>query len=134
GITLPGGSVPTTIEVKDMVTGTGKAAPPSDTVNVTYTGCNCVDCKEFDSSGSRRAPTCCPLDGVVNGFEVGIGGGNGIAPMKIGGRREIILPPADGYGASGGGAVGPNEELVFIVDLLGTTPPSASSSGPSGPV
>ena len=137
GITVPSGSVPTTIQVKDLVVGTGPAASPHDTVNVNYVGMNYVDCKEFDSSWSRGAAASFSLDQVVPGFTKGIGGATGIAPMKVGGRREIIVPPGDGYGPAGSPpTIQPNEELIFVVDLLGTTAPSpsASGSGPTGPV
>ena len=53
-----------------------------------------------------------PLSGVVPGFAQGIVG------MKIGGRREIVIPPSLGYGAQGSGPIGPNETLVFVVDLV----------------
>ena len=62
------------------------------------------------------------------GFKKGIGGdsASGIAPMKVGGRREIIVTPADGYGTTGSGSIKPNEELVFVVDVLAASAPSPS--------
>ena len=119
-VTIPGGPVPTKTEVTDLVVGTGATVGPHDSVTVNYLGLNYVNCSEFDSSWSRDEPATFSLDGVVTGFAKGVGGdsASGISPMKVGGRREIIVTPADGYGTSGSGAITPNEELVFVVDVL----------------
>jgi peptidylprolyl isomerase len=129
-VTIPSGAVPTKTEVKDIVVGTGATVGAHDSVTVNYLGLNYVDCAEFDSSWSRDSPATFSLDGVVPGFSKGIGGDSatGIAPMKIGGRREIIVTPADGYGTTGSGSIKPNEELVFVVDVLAASTPSASPS------
>lgn len=104
---------PSTLETRDLVVGTGATASASDTVEVQYVGADYATGKVFDSSWSRGQPTSFPLNGVVPGFAQGIVG------MKVGGRREIVIPPALGYGASGQPpAVSPNETLVFVVDLL----------------
>ena len=58
------------------------------------------------------------LQQVVKGFTQGIGGGSGVPPMKVGGRRIMILPPALGYGAQSQGSIPANAPLVFVVDLL----------------
>jgi peptidylprolyl isomerase len=129
-VTVPAGAVPTKTEVKDIVVGTGATVGAHDSVTVNYLGLNYVDCTEFDSSWSRDSPATFSLDGVVPGFSKGIGGdsASGIAPMKIGGRREIIVTPADGYGTTGSGAIKPNEELVFVVDVLAASAPSPSAA------
>ncbi len=129
-VTIPSGAVPTKTEVKDIVIGTGTTVGPHDSVTVNYLGLNYVDCSEFDSSWSRDSPATFSLDGVVPGFSKGIGGdsASGIAPMKVGGRREIIVTPADGYSTAGSGSIKPNEELVFVVDVLAASAPSASPS------
>ena len=113
-----------------MPVGTGATVGPQDSVTVNYLGLNYVDCSEFDSSWSRDSPATFSLTGVVPGFSKGIGGdsASGIAPMKVGGRREIIVTPADGYGTTGSGSIKPNEELVFVVDVLAASTPSASPS------
>ncbi len=104
---------PTTLATKDLIVGKGAAAAASDTVVVQYVGANYTDGKDFDSSWQRGQPATFPLNGVVPGFSQGIVG------MKPGGRREIVIPPALGYGATGEApAVSPNETLVFVVDLL----------------
>ena len=132
-VTIPAGPVPTKTEVKDIVVGTGATVGAHDSVTVNYLGLNYVDCSEFDSSWSRDSPATFSLGGVVPGFSKGIGGdtASGIAPMKVGGRREIIVTPADGYGTTGSGAIKPNEELVFVVDVLAASTPSPSASASS---
>ena len=104
---------PTSLETKDLVVGTGKTAVASDTVSVYYVGVDYTNGKIFDDSPWKSgAPAPFVLSQVVPGFAQGIVG------MKVGGRREIVIPPALGYGADGSPpAVGPNETLVFVVDL-----------------
>ena len=136
-VTVPAGPVPTKTEVKDIVVGSGATVGAHDSVTVNYLGLNYVNCSEFDSSWSRDSPATFSLDGVVPGFSKGIGGdsASGIAPMKVGGRREIIVTPADGYGTAGSGSITPNEELVFVVDVLAASAPSpsAAASGSGAP-
>jgi FKBP-type peptidyl-prolyl cis-trans isomerase len=135
-VTVPAGPVPTTTKVKDIVVGTGATVGMHDSVTVNYLGLNYVDCSEFDSSWAHDSPATFSLDGVVPGFTKGIGGNplTGITPMKVGGRREIIVTPADGYGTTGQGTIKGNEELIFVVDVLAaSTPASASPSGSASP-
>jgi peptidylprolyl isomerase len=107
------GPKPTQLVIKDLVVGTGQVAAASATVSVQYLGVNYDDGKEFDSSWARGAqPTDFPLSGVIPGFSQGIVG------MKVGGRRELVIPPDLGYGPQGQGPVGPNETLVFVIDLV----------------
>src|SRR4051794_16236182 len=89
---------PTTLQTKDLVVGTGAAATSlAQTVSVRYVGVNYADGKEFDSSWSDQSnqPATFQLSGVIPGF------GQGILGMKVGGRREIVIPPSQGYGAQG---------------------------------
>jgi hypothetical protein len=140
-ITVPAGKVPTTLQVKDLVVGTGATVTTDDSVTVNYLGVNYVNCKEFDSSWSRDADTTFPLNGVIPGFSKGIAGAAATAAsaaipaMKVGGRREIIVPPIDGYGATGSPpSVAGNEELVFVVDVLAASKtPSTSSAAATTP-
>ena len=111
----PGSSPPpTTLETKDLVVGSGATAVASDTVDVFYVGADYTNGKVFDDTPWRQGQaTPFPLSGVVPGFAQGIVG------MKVGGRREIVIPPALGYGTTGSPpAVSPNETLVFVVDLV----------------
>jgi peptidylprolyl isomerase len=99
------------------VVGKGAPATPTSTVTVQYYGVLYKNGTYFDSSWKRGMPAAFPLTNVVKGFTYGIGGTKGVAPMKVGGRRIIIVPSALGYGAQGSGAIPPNSPLVFIVDL-----------------
>lgn len=113
-----GSHTPTVLEVKDLVVGTGAAANPTSTVTVQYLGFRVADGGAFDSSWSRGQAATFPLTGVVPGFTQGIGGTGTIAPMKIGGRRLMLLPAELGYGAQGAGSdIPPNAAIAFIVDL-----------------
>lgn len=110
--------VPKTLEVKDLVVGKGAAASPTSTVSVQYAGVLYKDGTAFDSSWARGGqPASFPLTGVVKGFTYGIGGMGKIAPMKVGGRRIIIVPANLGYGSQASGAIPANSPLVFVVDL-----------------
>jgi len=104
---------PTELQFKDLVVGDGAVAKASNTVQVQYYGANYADGKEFDSSWARGGqPATFPLNGVIKGFSLAITG------MKVGSRRVVVIPPDLGYGAAGSPpAVGPNETLVFVIDL-----------------
>lgn len=108
---------PTKLVVKDLVVGTGATATTSSTVNVKYVGAAYTTGKDFTSqTWTAGKATSFPLSGVVPGFRQGIVG------MKVGGRREIVIPPSLGYGATGqGSTIEPNETLVFVVDLEGVS-------------
>ncbi|MDQ1633228.1 MAG: hypothetical protein QOJ32_37 [Frankiaceae bacterium] len=105
---------PAFLQTQDLVVGSGRLAEQQNTVLVQYVGVLGRDGTEFDSSWGRGGqPVSFPLNGVIPGFR------NGISGMQEGGRRVISMPPADGYGAQGAPPViGPNEPLVFVVDLL----------------
>lgn len=105
---------PTSLEVKNLVVGTGTTAAATSTVQVQYVGASYRTGKVFDSSWSRGQPATFPLSGVIPGFSKAIVG------MKVGGRREVVIPPKLGYGSAGSPPViAPNETLVFVIDLLG---------------
>lgn len=106
------GRPPKKLEVKDLVEGTGATVTMSSTVRVVYVGANYRTGKDFTKAtwASKRATTF-PLTGVVRGFAEGLVG------MKVGGRREIVIPPKLGYGDKNYGSVKANETLVFVVDL-----------------
>lgn len=108
------GAPPTELVTNDLEEGTGPAAKAGDEVSVQYVGVNYKSGKEFDASWSRGEPFAFALGSgmVIPGWEEGIEG------MKVGGRRELIIPPELGYGAAGSPpAIPPNETLVFVVDL-----------------
>jgi peptidylprolyl isomerase len=122
-VTVTSSSQPSTLQVKDLVTGTGQAPTSGSSVTVQYVGVLYANGKQFDASWDHGGATSFPLNGVVPGFSQGIAGGQGIAPMKVGGRRLMILPAALGYGASGtpDGSIPPNAPIVFVVDLVGVS-------------
>jgi peptidylprolyl isomerase len=107
------GSPPTRLTGKDLVVGTGTKAGPNATVTVQYVGTLWTDGKVFDASWTDQGPVSFQLSGVIPGFK------DAIIGMQIGGRREIVIPPALGYGASGQPpTIPPNATLVFVIDLL----------------
>jgi peptidylprolyl isomerase len=114
-IPKPSGSPPRRLEKQDIVKGKGPAAKPGDTVTVQYVGVAFSTGDEFDASWDRGQPFPVPLGAgqVIEGWDKGLVG------MRKGGRRMLTIPPELGYGSRGaGGAIGPNETLVFVVDLV----------------
>ena len=114
-VVVPTGPAPTKLIVRDLVVGTGQTAKKGDTVTVNYVGVLFKTGKEFDSSWKTGQPATFPLTtgGVIAGWV------NGLPGMKVGGRRELIIPAALAYGAAGRPPTIPaNSALVFVVDLL----------------
>ena len=113
-VTVPKGGPPKSTETKELEEGTGAAAKAGDVVSVNYVGVNYRTGKEFDASWGRGEPFIFTLGAgeVISGWDEGIEG------MKVGGRRELIIPPTHAYGSTGSPpAIPPNETLVFVVDL-----------------
>jgi peptidylprolyl isomerase len=114
----PSGPPPKKLIVKDLIKGTGPAATAGSTVKVQYVGVLYKGGKQFDASwndGSGQ-PVSLPLSGVIPGWQQGIPG------MRVGGRRELIIPSALGYGAKGSPPkIPPNSALVFVIDLHGVS-------------
>jgi peptidylprolyl isomerase len=116
-VTPPSGAAPTKLEIKDLITGTGPEAKAGQTVSVNYVGVLFKGGKEFDASWKRNEPFTFALGKaqVIPGWDQGVAG------MKVGGRRELVIPTALAYGPKGSGAsIPPNSPLVFVIDLLGT--------------
>jgi FKBP-type peptidyl-prolyl cis-trans isomerase len=106
---------PSGLEYWDIKVGTGETAVAGKQVRVHYTGW-LTDGKKFDSSVDRGQPFAFPLGGgqVIKGWDEGVAG------MKIGGKRQLRIPPQLGYGARGaGGVIPPNATLIFDVELVG---------------
>jgi peptidylprolyl isomerase len=113
---------PSTVHCMDLVVGKGKAAAPTSTVAVQYTGVLYQNGQQFDSSWANGGkPISFPLTRVVPGFTQGIGGAGKVAPMREGGRRIMIIPAALGYGSQSNGSIPANSPLVFVVDLTKVT-------------
>jgi len=114
-VTVPDGAPPKKLEEKELVEGTGPEAKSGDEVTVQYVGVNYKTGKEFDASWDRGEP----FSFTLGAGEVIPGWDQGVAGMKVGGRRELIIPPELGYGSAGSPpAIPPNETLIFVVDLL----------------
>ncbi len=113
-VSVPTGPAPTKLEIKDLIKGTGpEVKSPSSSVTVNYVGVLYKGGKEFDSSWKRGETATFALTGVIPGWTKGIPG------MKVGGRRELIIPAAEAYGAKGSPpTIPPNSPLVFVIDLL----------------
>ncbi|MEY2974903.1 MAG: hypothetical protein RIR49_1323 [Actinomycetota bacterium] len=115
-IVIPEGEPPVDLVIVDEVVGDGQPAVPGATVVVHYTGVSWSTGGEFDASWNRGLP----FDFQLGVGQVIAGWDQGVVGMRIGGRRRLTIPPHLGYGARGaGGVIGPNETLVFVVDLLG---------------
>jgi peptidylprolyl isomerase len=112
-VTPPSGPAPAKLETKELVVGTGAEAKAGDTVTVNDVGVLYANGKQFENTFERKEPSTFALSGLIAGFSKGIPG------MKVGGRRELIIPAALGYGAKGSPPkIPPNAPLVFVVDLL----------------
>jgi peptidylprolyl isomerase len=113
------GAQPTKLSTKDLVTGKGQTAKAGDSITVNYVGALYKNGKVFDSSWQRKQTTTFTLSNgsVIPGWVKGIPG------MKVGGRRELIIPASLGYGKAGSGPIPGNAALIFDVDLLKVSQP-----------
>jgi peptidylprolyl isomerase len=114
-VTVPKGAPPKKLVVKEIEEGSGAEAKSGGEVTVQYAGVDYKNGKEFDSSWSRNEPFSFQLGAgqVIPGWEQGVEG------MKVGGRRELVIPPELAYGEAGRPpTIPPNETLVFVIDLL----------------
>jgi peptidylprolyl isomerase len=110
------GEPPTDLVIEEITVGDGPEARPGQDVSVHDVGVSHSNGAQFDASWDRGEPFTFPLGGgrVIAGWDQGVAG------MKVGGRRKLTIPPHLGYGANGAGdAIKPNETLIFVVDLLG---------------
>ncbi len=104
----------TELKIIDDVVGTGAEVKPGDSVTVHYVGVGQQSKQEFDSSWKRDETISFPLNAVIKGWT------DGLVGMKVGGRRTLIIPGELAYGPAGRQpAIGPNETLVFTIDLVG---------------
>jgi peptidylprolyl isomerase len=114
-VDFPEGEPPTELQVKDLWEGDGAEAKAGSTVSVHYVGVAWSTGAEFDSSWNRGTPLQFPLGAgrVIAGWDQGVQG------MRVGGRRQLTIPPHLGYGDRGaGGAIAPGETLIFVCDLV----------------
>jgi peptidylprolyl isomerase len=114
-IDFPGEEPPADLVVEDIEVGDGAEATPGSTVSAHYVGVAHSSGEEFDASWNRGAP----LDFQLGVGMVIAGWDEGIAGMRVGGRRRLVIPPHKAYGDRGaGGAIKPGETLIFVVDLM----------------
>ncbi|MEO6511983.1 MAG: FKBP-type peptidyl-prolyl cis-trans isomerase [Nocardioides sp.] len=114
-IEFPGPDVPDDLVVMEITEGDGAEATSGSTVSVHYVGVAHSTGEEFDASYNRGAP----LEFRLGIGQVISGWDQGVAGMKVGGRRQLVIPPHLGYGDRGaGGAIKGGETLIFVVDLL----------------
>ncbi|GAA2437949.1 FKBP-type peptidyl-prolyl cis-trans isomerase [Streptomyces macrosporus] len=114
-IDFPGGEPPADLEIKDIWEGDGPVAKAGDTVSVHYVGVAFSTGEEFDASWNRGTPLRFQLGvgQVIPGWDRGVQG------MKVGGRRQLTIPPHLAYGDRGaGGRIKPGETLIFVCDLV----------------
>jgi peptidylprolyl isomerase len=114
-IEFPGDEPPTDLVITDVSEGDGAEATSGSTVSVHYVGVAHSTGEEFDASYNRGTPLQFRLGigQVIEGWDRGVEG------MKVGGRRQLVIPPHLGYGDRGaGGVIKPGETLIFVVDLL----------------
>ena len=114
-ISKPSGNPPGTLLYKDVVVGKGATAGTNSTISSQYVLMLWKSGTIISTTWSSTGPQTFSLNEVIPGWRKGIAG------MKVGGRRLLVIPPALGYGAMGKGPIGPNETLVFVVDLLGVS-------------
>lgn len=123
-VEVPEGEAPTELVTTDLTVGDGPVAEAGDKVQMQYVGVSYSNGEEFDASWTRNEP-----------FEVTLGEGmvipgwdQGIPGMALGGRRQLVIPPDLAYGEAGQGDIGPNETLVFVVDLVQVCKPEAPAT------
>lgn len=130
-VEVPEGEAPSDLELTDLVIGDGAQASAGDFLIMQYVGVAYGTGLQFDSSWDRGQP----FPFVIGEGNVIQGWDDGIVGMAVGGRRELIIPAEQAYGAtgSGSGSIGPNEPLIFVVDLLGVLPQSVTKPEVSVP-
>jgi peptidylprolyl isomerase len=113
-VDFPDGPPPADLQITDIWEGDGKVASAGDRVRVHYVGVAYSTGEEFDASWDRGEPLEFPLGAgrVISGWDQGVQG------MKVGGRRQLVIPPHLAYGDRGVGPIKPGETLIFICDLV----------------
>ena len=115
-VEVPAGDPPKELQSKDIVVGTGAEAVSGQKVSVQYVGVSFSTKKQFDTSWGKGSPFAFTLGAgkVIQGWDQGVVG------MKVGGRRQLVIPPGLAYGPAGyPPVIAANETLVFVIDLVG---------------
>ena len=114
-IDFPGGEPPAELQITDIWEGDGGEAKPGDMVQVHYVGVAYSTGEEFDASWNRGDP----LQFQLGAGQVIAGWDQGVQGMKVGGRRQLIIPPGLAYGDRGAGqSIAPGETLIFVCDRV----------------
>ncbi|MFJ2177705.1 FKBP-type peptidyl-prolyl cis-trans isomerase [Streptomyces sp. NPDC087851] len=114
-IDFPGGEPPADLEIKEIWEGDGEVATAGANVKVHYVGVAFSTGEEFDSSWNRSGP----LPFTLGAGQVIAGWDQGVQGMRVGGRRQLTIPPHLAYGDRGAGArIAPGETLIFVCDLV----------------
>jgi len=114
-VDFPDGEPPIELQISDIWQGDGAVAKAGDTVQVHYVGVAYSTGEEFDTSWSRGAP----LEFRLGVGQVIAGWDQGVQGMRVGGRRQLIIPPRLAYGDRGAGrSIAPGETLIFVCDLV----------------
>ena len=114
-VTIPEGDAPADLQIEDIEAGDGPEAAAGQHVHVHYVGVSWSSGEQFDASWDRGST----FDFNLGAGQVIPGWDQGVQGMKVGGRRRLTIPPHLAYGSSGaGGVIGPDETLVFVVDLV----------------
>jgi FKBP-type peptidyl-prolyl cis-trans isomerase len=117
-VTVPTGAAPTVMELSNLITGTGAVARQNDTVELQYVLATYSSHKVVQSSWTSS-----PFTTTLTNASVIPGFFDGVVGMRVGGRRELVIPPSLGYGdESPGTGISKNDTLVFVIDLLKVTP------------
>jgi peptidylprolyl isomerase len=113
-VEVPSGPPPKQLESKELIEGTGAEAKAGDYVTVQYVLVDYKSGKEIEASWDRGEPFSFTLGAgeVIQGWDQGVEG------MKVGGRRELIIPPQLAYGSAQSGPIAPNSTLIFVIDLV----------------
>ena len=111
-IDMPVGDEPTELVITDLAVGEGAEAIPGATVEVHYVGVEFGSGEQFDSSWDRGESIEFPLRGLIQGWQDGIPG------MRVGGRRQLTIPPQLAYGPAGSGHRLSGKTLIFVIDLI----------------
>jgi peptidylprolyl isomerase len=114
-IAKPSGPAPTKLVVKNLVTGTGATATANSTITVNYVGAVYKTGKVFQATWTSHQNFTTALNAVIPGWTKGVPG------MKVGGRRELIIPPALAYKSAAQSGIPANSTLIFVIDLLKVT-------------